>query len=75
MLRTLAPTATSPSGNPIHGPTPELMPTNGARNGKMTYARAQRTPEITIEVLNTRVSIWFAEEVTVLFIGGLDLAG
>jgi len=41
----------------------------------MTYARAQRTPETTIEVLNTRVSIWLTEGATVLFIGGLDLAG
>ena len=68
MLRTLAAMATSPRGRPIQGPTPELTPARGAKKGRITYVRAHRTPEITIDVLNTRVSTSFAKGASELLI-------
>ena len=51
-----APIATRPRGNPTHGPTPEPIPTSGAKKGKITYVKQHRTPDITIDKLNVLVS-------------------
>ncbi len=52
ILNTLAAMAILPMISPMVGPTPGARPMNGATNGRSTYVRRQRTPEIKIDRLN-----------------------